>query len=97
MNHHTGMAARPATVAPIVIACRQPDEEPIAVKIGKNSSRPAEVLAPKSPVTSPRRSTNQRLATVAASTLAISPAAMPDTRPNHMHSAQMLSTREESQ
>src|SRR6056300_1180449 len=91
------MAASPAIVAPIVIAARHPEADPIAVNTGKKSSSPADVLAPNKPVTNPRRSTNQRLATVAESTLAIKPAARPDTRPNQRQSAHRLSTVDDIQ
>ena len=46
------------------------------------------VLAVRTPITRPRRATNQRLATVAASTSAVAPVPMPTTTPHSSTSCQ---------
>ena len=48
---------------------------------GRNTSWPVAELAASMPMTRPRRCTNQRVATVAASTMAVSPVPTPTTMP----------------
>src|SRR5262249_49768308 len=59
---------------------------------GRNTSCPAAPAAVSIPVTSPRRATNHRLATVVASTPAIAPVPVPTTTPqsrSSCHGARM--------
>ena len=48
---------------------------------GRNASEPVAELAVRMPTTRPRRAVNQRLATVAPSTIAVMPVPMPTSSP----------------
>ena len=58
------------------------------VASGRKASWPVALLAVSRPSTRPRRSTNQRLATVAPSTIAVRPVPMPTTTPQSIRSCQ---------
>ena len=62
-------------------AARQPQCASTAAASGRNASCPVAVLAPRMPSTSPRRSSNQRVATIAPITIAVSPVPTPTTTP----------------
>ena len=70
------MKAR-ATIDTVSAAERQPWAVTIQPSSGRNTSWPVALLAVSIPVTSPRRSTNQRLAITAASVTPIAPVARP--------------------
>ncbi len=63
-------------------AVRQPQRVVSEASAGRNTSWPVAVLAASNPTTSPRRFSNQREATVAASTAAVMPVPRPTTTPH---------------
>ena len=63
------------------MAIRQPRCSVIQAATGRNSNCPVALLALRHPMTRPRRFTNQRLAIVAPSTLAVTPVDRPSIRP----------------
>ncbi len=60
----------------------------MAAASGRKTSWPVAVLAPRMPSTSPRRSTNQRVETIAPITIAVSPVPIPTTTPQNTNSCQ---------
>ena len=70
------------------VAERQPQCSIIHAATGKKASCPVAELAVNMPMTSPRRPTNQRLATTAPSTSAVMPVPMPSIRLQTMKSCQ---------
>ena len=64
-------------------ATRQPKRSVSSAISGKNTSCPVAELAESSPTTRPRRWVNQRVATVAASTMAVRPEPTPTTTPHN--------------
>ena len=57
---------------------------------GRKTSWPVELAAEKTPITTPRCRTNQRLATIAPKTRASEPVPMPTAKPHSSHSCQAL-------
>ena len=55
---------------------------------GRKTSCPVELAAEKTPMTIPRCSTNQRLATIAPKTSASDPVPIPTAKPQRSHSCQ---------
>ena len=70
------------------MAARQPNRSAVCAIAGRNTSWPVANAAENTPVTSPRRATNQRLATIAPNTRAIAPAPTPTSRPQSAISCQ---------
>ncbi len=66
----------------------QPQVWAIQARTGRKTSVPLAALAVRSPVIRPRRVTNQRLTTVAASTIATPPEAIPENTPQLATSCQ---------
>ena len=81
----TGTTARAAT-ATAIAASRQPALCASHPSPGKKMSCPVAPAAVSAPSTSPRRCTNQRFATVAASTEAMHPVPSPTTTPHSRYS-----------
>ena len=81
----TTIIATPATSS---AAGLQPYRLTIIASIGRNTSWPVAVLAVRTPSTTPRRSTNHRLTTVAPSTIAVIPVPAPTTTPQSSTSCQ---------
>jgi hypothetical protein len=75
-----------ATIATVNDAYRQPQCVTIVARIGRKISCPVALDAVSTPVTSPRRSTNQRFAMIAASGTDTAPVANPLTTPQRMSS-----------
>ena len=57
---------------------------------GRKTSWPVELAAEKTPITTPRCLTNQRLATIAPNTSASAPVPMPTAKPHSSHSCHGL-------
>jgi hypothetical protein len=68
-------------VLTVTAVYRQPQASVIAASAGRKIRLPVAVDAVRTPVTSPRRSTNQRFAIIAASGIATAPVARPLTTP----------------
>ena len=68
------------------MAARQPKWAVRFASSGRNANWPVAVLAARSPMTRPRRAENQRVATVAPSTIAVSPVPTPITTPHNRKS-----------
>src|SRR2546423_1414933 len=83
----TGTAASAAS-ATVREAQRQPWLTASVASTGRKTSWPVAPAAVRIPMTSPRRATNQRFATVAASTPAIEPVPVPTTNPQSKSSCQ---------
>ena len=83
----------PATPATIQATGCQPPRCTTAASIGRNTSWPVAVLAVRMPITRPRRSTNQRFTTAAASTTATKPEPVPTTTPQLSISCQVALIR----
>ena len=88
MNSATRPATPSATAAIKSTATRQPNPSTMAACSGKKMSWPVATLAAKTPVTRPRRRTNQRVATIAPSTRAIAPDPRPTNTPHSKTSCQ---------
>ena len=71
-------------------AARHPGPSAVAAMAGRKSNWPVAFAPEKTPTTSPRRATNQRLATIAPSTSAVEPVAVPITTPHKAHNCQVL-------
>ena len=92
MNIHTITNTTAAAAATISAADRQFEASTTAASIGRNTSCPVAFAADSMPITRPRRSSNQRVATTAASTIAVTPVPAPTTTPHNRkncHSADM--------
>ena len=83
----TRQAPQAATAG--MTAIRQPACWASQAAAGRNSNCPVAVLAASRPSTRPRRAVNQRLATVAPSTMAVMPVAKPTIRPQVSQSCQI--------
>jgi hypothetical protein len=90
INRSTAGTIRSATVATAMEAARHPDTVTSTARNGRNPICPVALLAESTPITSPRRRTNQRFATVAARTEASAPVAMPITTPHSSTSSQVV-------
>ena len=77
-----------ATSETVIAAVRQPCAVTIQPRNGRKTSCPVALLAVSSPVTSPRRLTNQRFAITAASVTPIAPVASPFATPQRRSSCQ---------
>ena len=86
----TGATRMNARTANAIAVTRQSKAMASTVRTGMNTSCPAELLAPKIPLTSPRLRTNQRRRR--PRTLATSPVPMPASRPNDSVSCQISVT-----
>ena len=75
-------ATMPATIS---TAARHPHRAVTCASIGRKTSCPVDALAVRTPSTVPRRATNQRFTTVAASTTATSPVPTPMPEPPQRH------------
>ena len=79
---NTAKAATPSITHINASATRQPSRSVRLASSGRNTSCPVATLAVRIPITSPRRTANQRAATVAPSTSAVMPVPMPTTMPH---------------
>ncbi len=70
-----------AARATVTEAGRQPCSETIQAQSGRKTSCPEAPAAVRTPVTRPRRATNQRLVTVAANAMAMEPVPRPTSSP----------------
>ena len=71
--------------APTNTDARQPRCVTMLASSGRNISCPAAVLPVRNPITTPRRATNQRFATIAAITIAAAPVPLPSATPHNGH------------
>ena len=72
-----------AAAATIRAADRQPRDSTTAASAGRNTSWPVAFAADNAPSTTPRRWSNQRVATTAASTIAVTPVPAPTSTPQN--------------
>src|SRR5579862_7584761 len=93
MNSQTSTKTRPAAAATIDAAARQPDDSTTVASGVRKINCPVAFAADSVPMTSPRRASNQRVAITAASTIAVTPVAVPTTTPHNRkncHSVDIL-------
>ena len=89
-THQTSGTSSRANTLTRPAAHRQPGPSASCAIAGRNTSWPVELAAEKTPTTTPRCRTNQRLATIAPKTRASEPVPMPTAKPHNSHSCQAL-------
>ena len=89
MNHSTNGTTANAAPATVSEAARQPTPVAMAARTGRKMSCPVAPAAVSTPVTTPRRLTNQRPAMVATKTSAIDPVPSPTSTPHSRTSCQL--------
>src|SRR5258707_15745244 len=89
MNTTTSGTTPIAAAATISDAQRQPCRVVTSATMGKNISCPVALAAVSTPVTTPRRASNQRVATVATKPIEIEPAPTPTSTPHSSTSCQL--------
>ena len=89
-SSHAASGISAATIAATIsTATRHPQRSVACASIGRKTSCPVDALAVSTPSTVPRRATNQRFTTVAASTTATSPVPTPIPSPHSAMSCQL--------
>ena len=83
MNSHTSTKTIAAAAATINAADRQLDDSTTVASGVRKINCPVAFAADNIPMTSPRRASNQRVATTAASTIAVTPVPAPTTTPHN--------------
>ena len=86
MSAASGTTTRSATTATVADAHRHPAVVTMVARTGRKISCPVALADVMMPVTRPRRRTNQRLPTIAASGIETAPVAVPMTRPQSRRS-----------
>ena len=71
----------PAVAATVYVTLRQPCAVTSRASTGRKTSCPVALAAESMPSTRPRRASNQRLTTIAASTMAVTPVPVPTSTP----------------
>src|SRR5215217_6319032 len=89
MNTTTSGTTATAAAATISDAQRQPCWVVTAATTGRNISCPVALAAVSTPVTSPRRASNQRVATVATKPIEIEPVPTPTSTPHNSTNCQL--------